>query len=282
MDIDAFLLRLFGRDPRLSRLWDLLEQATGAMDSLTPPLELRLKVGPFLRARDYRQAGSAFVDILRRRGGLREDARILDIGCGCGQTATPLTGSLGEKGRYEGLDIAAQLIEWARRHVTSRDPRFRFQRADVYNGLYNPHGKSLAHEYRFPYDDESFDFVLLKSVFTHLLPRDLEHYLSQVARVLANGGRCLITYFLLDQESRKRMHAPAALDFRYPLEGCFTANERHPEAALAYDEDAIRSLYRRSGLSIVEPVDRGSWRGRSEASSDFQDLVVAEKKRPSP
>ncbi len=44
-------------------------------------------------------------------------------------------------------------------------------------------------------------FVLLTSVFTHMLPQDMDNYLSEVARVLKPDGRCLITYFLLNPES---------------------------------------------------------------------------------
>lgn len=47
----------------------------------------------------------------------------------------------------------------------------------------------------------SFDFVFLTSVFTHLLPEDMNNYFSEVVRVLTHARRCLITYFLLTFES---------------------------------------------------------------------------------
>ena len=41
------------------------------------------------------------------------------------------------------------------------------------------------------------DVAFLTSVFTHMLPEDVEHYLDELARVLKPGGRTLITWFLL-------------------------------------------------------------------------------------
>jgi len=45
-------------------------------------------------------------------------------------------------------------------------------------------GTVAASEFVFPFADASFDFVSLASVFTHMLPVDLEHYAGQIARVL--------------------------------------------------------------------------------------------------
>ena len=67
----------------------------------------------------------------------------------------------------------------------------------------NPKGRFRASECRFPWDDESFDFVLLTSVFTHMLPADREHYLSEIARVMSRGAKCVITHFILDAKKTK-------------------------------------------------------------------------------
>jgi len=114
--------------------------------------------------------------------------------------AIPLTKYLSE-GSYEGIDIIPYHINWCKKNIMSRYPNFRFQMADVFNKLYNPKGKYKPSEYEFPYQDEDFDFVFLTSVFTHMLPKDMENYFSQIARVLRKKGRCLITFFLLNKES---------------------------------------------------------------------------------
>ena len=82
-----------------------------------------------------------------------------------------------------------EAIEWCQREVTSRYPNFRFTHVDVFNAAYNPSGALRASEFSFPYRAEQFDLVFLYSVFTHLLPEALEHYLSEIGRVNYNERR---------------------------------------------------------------------------------------------
>ena len=92
-------------------------------------------------------------------------------------------------------------IKWCGNNITTKYPNFHFQRANVFNKYYNPTGEYKASEYKFPYNDNYFDLVILGFVFTHMLPTDLENYLSEVSRVLKINGRCLISFFLLNKES---------------------------------------------------------------------------------
>ena len=66
-----------------------------------------------------------------------------------------------------------------------------FAHADIANALYNPGGSVRASDYRFPYEDASFDFAFAISVFTHLVQDDAANYIAEAARVLASGGRLL-------------------------------------------------------------------------------------------
>jgi SAM-dependent methyltransferase len=144
---------------------------------------------------------------------------MLDVGSGIGRKTLPLTQYFDSRAVYEGIDVAGAGVDWCRDRITRRFSNFRFQRINVYNKLYNPLGKYQPSEYQFPFADESFTFVMLGSVFTHMLPGDLEHYLSEVRRVLTIG-RCLISYFLLNDESRRLIDAgKSALDFKYELDG---------------------------------------------------------------
>src|SRR5205807_8842570 len=104
---------------------------------------------------------------------------MLDVGSGTGRMARPLTRYL-KGGSYEGIDIVARSVQWCQRTYASRYPNFRFHFADIYNKVYNPDGKHKASEYRLPFETSSFDFFFLTSVFTHMLPQDMEHYLSEV------------------------------------------------------------------------------------------------------
>src|SRR5262249_24204952 len=139
--------------------------------------------------------------------------------------------------RYEGFDIGAPVIRWAQENITPGFPNFRFQRVDIYNKAYNPGGPVKAAEFRFPYEDESFDFVFSTSLFTHLLTADARHYLEECARVLRPGGHCFHTCLLLDPEAESLIReGRSILNLVHPVEECFTNSPEVPEAATGYRE----------------------------------------------
>jgi SAM-dependent methyltransferase len=260
---------------RLARARSLVEYRAGMWlgrhDPLTPPKWL----DPGGSREKFGETGEEFFRYFVELCALRPDENVLDVGCGTGRMARPLTTYL-EGGSYDGLEIVASSVRWCRR-AYRRHPAFRFHHADLYNKEYNPAGRLAASEYRFPFADSSFDFVFLTSVFTHMLSKEVGNYLSEIARVLRPGGRCLVTYFLLNQESRKLIGEGASIhDFRHELPGCFAKRSDVPEAAVAYDEDVVREAFGRRGLLIAEPIRYGWWCGR-ERSLSKQDIVIASK-----
>ena len=63
-------------------------------------------------------------------------------------------------------------------------------------------GRITPEAFVFPYDDDVFDVAHLSSVFTHLLPTTIDHYLREINRVLRPGGRCVSTFFVLNDPTR--------------------------------------------------------------------------------
>lgn len=225
---------------------------------------------------EFKQSGEEFLKIYTEICGLRADETMLDVGCGIGRKTLPLTQYLNESAVYEGIDITKAGIDWCRQKITPRFPNFRFQQIDVYNKYYNPLGKYQPAEYRFPFADESFSFVMLGSVFTHMLPDGLEHYLSEIYRVLKRGGRCLITYFLLNEESVRRIETGGStLDLKYVFDKYRAVSREVPEQAIAFDEVWIRDFYRKLGLKVLR-LDYGSWCARDNYLS-YQDMLLAVK-----
>lgn len=254
------------------RLRDEVEVISGRRDPLVPPPRLSDYVGPS----DFVQTGDEYLRYFVALGQLQPDARVLDVGCGIGRMARPLTTYLNASGSYEGFDVVAQGIRWCTRAYRRRHPSFCFQAADVVNHLYNPQGRSAASQYRFPYDAAAFDFVFAVSVFTHLLPDAMENYLGEVARVLRPTGRCLLTWLLLNEESEPLIaDGKSYYNFASRGPGYRTTHPDNPEYLIAHEESAMRRLYRDHGLRIVEPIHYGSWSGRTQ-TPPFQDLVVAE------
>ena len=223
---------------------------------------------------EFKANGEEFLGIYRTICGLRTNERMLDVGSGLGRKTIPLTQYFDASAVYEGIDVTPAGVEWCQRTITPRFPNFRFQRIDVRNTLYNPTGTYAPSEYRFPFDDGSFTFVMLGSVFTHMLPRDVDHYLGEVRRVLAPGGRCLISYFLLNDASRALIAKGASTLAFHDLDAEYaTISAEVPESAIALDESLVLSLYARTGLTIAR-ADYGSWCGRGEYLS-YQDLIFA-------
>jgi ubiquinone/menaquinone biosynthesis C-methylase UbiE len=251
---------------------DIFEAPT--RDKLLPPRRLRVFVG---NEEDFTQVGLENMKFLVSLANLQPDEKILDVGCGCGRLAVPLTKYMNEKGAYWGFDISKKCIDWCVSHISLKFPNFNFQFVNIRNKHYNPKGRIKASEFKFPYNDETFDVVSLTSVFTHLLPADLENYLSEISRVLKPNGRCLITYFLINQESQQLSNSlPKDKIFKDTEQGYFTQNKQNPEAAVAYQEEAIRSLHEKYRVPIVE-VYYGAWCGRIKAMS-YQDVVIAYKR----
>lgn len=241
-------------------------------DSMIPPRSMI-----FIGSGDFTKIGEEFKKYFIELANLQPDNRVLDVGCGIGRMAIPLTSYLSPAGEYWGLDIVMNGIEWCQSRISPKFNNFHFQHSDVYNHNYNPKGKIQAQDFRFPFENDFFDFVFLTSVFTHMLPLDVENYLSEISRVLKPGGKCLITFFILNDEAEKlTLSGRSTLDFKYDLDGCFTTDRDIPESAIAYTEEAVIRLFTDRELSITRPIHYGSWCAR-ENFLTYQDLIIATK-----
>jgi SAM-dependent methyltransferase len=225
----------------------------------------------------FRQAGEEHLQRFIKEGGLKPADKVLDVGCDLGRMAAPLTRYLDENSHYEGFDISRRDIKWCQKQISTRYPNFHFQVADIYNKRYNPRGRHKASGYRFPYEDDSFDFVIVSAIFPHMLPPGMENYFSEIARVLKKDGKCFITFRLLNTESSKLVKEKKAdVNFCYEFKDYWTVDKRSLHHDIAYDEQFIRGLYKKYGLDIKEPIRYGWWCGRRDFLSHL-DIIVASK-----
>jgi ubiquinone/menaquinone biosynthesis C-methylase UbiE len=239
-----------------------------------PPLHLRRHVGPL---RTFEASGAEFMSYLRLLVRMQPSERMLDIGCGCGLMALHLKDYLDKQGSYVGVDLHRPSIKWCRSHIGSQHQNFQFEHIDVRSFAYNPQGNCKGESFVFPYDSHSFDVVLLKSVFTHMRPAEIENYLREVARLLKENGRCLATFFLLNQE-QKALAAEErnVLKFSFGTETWRYVYEHSPESSSAHDESYILSLLGKHGLRLHAPIYYGHWSGR-KAGLSFQDMLIIER-----
>lgn len=221
-----------------------------------PAKELQLGVGLETGA-EYLGFGLVVRDAVLRKIALESTSSILDIGCGSGRIARHFVEYTRPPGRYVGMDIQKSFVDWCTEHLSPANERLEFYHQDIFNGAYNPGGTYKASEYRFPFEDDSFDAIILYSVFTHLLPEDALNYLREIARLLKPGGQCFSSWFLMTPDVEVEYLLPNAREGQvgYGFPHCVEALE---EAGLRVDGSQL-----------------GRWNG---GESDFwQDLLWLRK-----
>lgn len=245
--------------------------------NLVPPESEMKRIGPIFDRQTYLAMGRLSKDQLIKHAGLKPQHSVMDVGCGFGRVAIHLLNVLAPQSNYLGFDVVPSEIEWCRANITPRNPRFAFEHLDVRNKTYNPTGTLLAKNIRFPVQDGArFDLVFLFSVFTHMLPEFIATYLAEIHRHLVPGGRLFASFFLINEDSRRLMDAGLG-QFRFVQErgGYYAQSRNDPEAAIAFDEDAVWRMMMTAGF-IRDKVVYGRWPGRSSPDNG-QDFLVCSK-----
>lgn len=243
----------------IDRLW---LRATGR-DHL-PPLWLRRHTGPVAAFESAARETAAFLDRLEL---VRADDTVLDVGCGPGAMVPELARRLGPAGRYVGFDVHGPSIRWAKKRHAG-DARLRFEHADLVSAW--GAGAGAASTYRFPLDDGRADFVLAKSVFTHLLEADARRYLAEVRRVLRPGRGAVVTAFLYDENGPGLPEVQRA----FPYSDGRTIRWRlraRPSAAVAYGREFFEAMVSGAGLRVIW-MSAGYFPGSARPTG--QDTVV--------
>jgi ubiquinone/menaquinone biosynthesis C-methylase UbiE len=221
----------------------------------------------------------AHMNNLRKFIGISPDHSIVEIGCGIGRDAIPLTKILSKRGRYLGVDIIKRSIDFCNQNIKARYNNFDFVHYDVADQLHNPNGSTKTTDIRLPVPDQSVDRIIVWSVFTHLYETDIRHYLSEFRRLLKIDGLAYITVFIVDEaildSARKTNLTPFNLRFEYKLsENCFINDPDFPLGAIAYRRNALQSMINDAGLELKRNFLRGSWSGFYKEPEDGQDAMI--------
>jgi len=231
----------------------------------------------FIGSGDFLAQGKHHLELLKTYGGLNENHTVLDIGCGIGRAAVPLTQYLSKEGKYEGFDVVKKGIVWCKKHISKDFPNFNFQYIPLNNDLYHFTEKK-AENFIFPYEDNSFDTVFLFSVFTHMQPLEVQNYLNEIQRVLKPKGKCLSTFFLYDNQIENKIsNRDNGMSFPHERENYRLMNEKVPSANIAFKEIYLNQMIQSSHLKLENKI-YGSWSKRTcEGLFDFQDILVFSK-----
>lgn len=250
---------------------DFINNISSTRKPLVPP-KGKIFIGPG----DFIEIGDAFLKNFIELCELKPDAQVLDVGCGIGRIARPLTKYLSAEGRYDGFDIVKDGIEWCQKAY--RDyPNFHFQHIPLRNDLYNLSTEQSASAFKFPYPDQQFDLVILTSVFTHMQEDEVKNYVREISRVMKNGSHCFCSFFLINKESEEFLNTSGEPFFKYRYRNYFLHDDKVKDANIAYRYEFISSIIENCGLKIKNYFP-GNWAGRNKtACLSFQDVLIIGK-----
>jgi SAM-dependent methyltransferase len=189
----------------------------------------------------FLESGRAEARRLITRLAYTRGCNVVDIGSGLGRLALGLLREAGDV-HYWGFDAKAPWIAWCKKHIEQHHPSFRFIHVDVENELYNPRGRSLARDFRFPLPDGHAHIVYIWGVFTNMRLHDARIYVSEAGRLLRDGGRLFLTAFVEKDVEPESVNPADYVD--YPCEW--------PLHVVRYDQDVLFSCFAEHGLEIEE------------------------------
>jgi SAM-dependent methyltransferase len=129
--------------------------------------------------------------------GLKPDGYLIDVGCGAGRLALPL--SQWSKLKYLGTDIVADMVRYARETVNRAD--WTFVEVDAL---------------LIPEENDRADMVCFFSVLTHLLHEQSYIYLEEARRVLKPGGTIVFSFLDFQMPMNWEVFAATVNDAKGP------------------------------------------------------------------
>ena len=212
-----------------------------------PPLHLRKSVGP-IQESYYDNPGGGLV--FEQEVPAENYRSVFDFGCGCGRVARKLIMQSEVPIRsYLGVDLFDESVQWAQQNLTPANPAFQFRHHDVFNAQFNPLSKQEFATLEGA--NSQFSLVTAESVFTHIIERYLENYLSECRRILSCDGILRASWFLFDKVGFPMMQES---------QNCLYINVDDLTNATIYDYNFVRSMYRKNGMTIfaiIPPPVRG-------------------------
>lgn len=149
-------------------------------------------VGAYHSRDEYEKSQAGRKKMLVEDFGLLPTSRVLDVGCGTGQMADALRGTLAPSGAYYGTDIGKEAIDFC--HAQNHPANHVFAVGGMTEIPFGP-------------ADAPFDIAIYFSVFTHTHLDEAVLLLAQTRDLLGPGGRVavdVITSPLVEREQGHR------------------------------------------------------------------------------
>lgn len=236
-----------------------------APPEVLPPLPMMKTIGS-PSVEHYLNNMRLYVHDLVVQARLGPQARILDIGSGCGRIATAFTRHLAPEGSYTGIDVWQEGVDWCTANITARHPNFDFHLVQASNNYYYAEDSGTPNTFDLSFlPSRAFDGIFALSVFTHLRLVDARQYFDLVHRVLADDGLAYLTFFVIDEDSHRFVRetgqhtalAPAGDGMWYAYEKqWFFSGYEEPLLLSLFDEYGLQVKKRSSGLWAQKPNAR--------------------------
>ena len=234
---------------------------------------------------DPRDNGELNLAILNKYYSLNEISSVLDYGCGCGRLALPLLEQMQGAGKYVGIDIIPDLIDFCISEISTIYSNSQFIRVDAQNSHYSKWLNNIrSNDYNLAHlaetECQSYSLITAFSVFTHMPKREMALNLNLLSNLLQPNGKIILSMFLINSFTHSCIESGISMisfnrnSFKLN-QHIFYADQKDPMAAVGVTEDFLFDIASESGLTVTD-IHYGRWRGRPSELS-FQDVVVLGK-----
>lgn len=220
-----------------------------------------------LPSKSFFEVGQQLCNYFSQIARIQKNFSVLEIGCGAGSLALAFSKYL-SGGSYYGIDNDRNCIDWCRSKIALSYSHAHFHCLQM---------ESKHQAMKLPYDNKSMDFVFSTALFSSLNSDDIKIYLMEMSRVLKDGGKCIILYFLwnpfiavLFKENRSGLKIIENLGEYRNI--CNSLREK----VISFSESNVIQWHENNKLSIEEII-YGSWSSNS-TNNFYQDIVVSIKK----
>jgi len=253
---------------------DFYDRLTGNYHKYVPPRGY-IYTGSPANYKDYINQGKHQLELLKSEIELKPNDFVLDIGSGIGRTAIALTTYLDTSAKYEGFDVVEFGVKWCNSKLKKDYANFNFKYIPLFNDLYN-NATLKANEFTFPYKKNYFDKVFSFSVFTHMQIDEIQHYFSEIYKVLKPNGIAFSTFFIYDNTSESKISQNKGFNFSHKKDGYRLMNNSVKSGNIAIHKDKLKTMLEFENLTLVKIID-GFWKGEREDTIEYQDIVIFKK-----
>ena len=208
-----------------------------------------------------------FFDVILRKPEWK-DKKILDIGGNCGNFILDCVDGSNDVDpeNYYCLDVNNDALNYGEKLC----PTANWKHHNAFNHMYNPAGEK---ELLFPYEDNTFDFVLAYSVYSHTTYEQLLFDFAEMRRVCKPFGQIAVTF--VDLQGAEWFLEKRKVD--YPNRRCVTIEELQTSVVdykyLVDSDLTVDELYSDKHLEHMVSVYHPGWLSKQLEEAGYKNVM---------